>query len=93
MGCKGKFYEILLKILEPVFNTLVPSNIPDKSCVCGQRNIDSLLDNLIDNFCIFRTAFSESQLWFTGPPREIWGPGAKFDLGALEILSCSTTKR
>ena len=29
----------------------------------------------------------------TGPPREIWGPGAKFDMRALEILSCSTTKR
>ncbi len=32
-------------------------------------------------------------VWKAGPPREIWGPGAKFDLGALEILSCSTTKR
>ena len=30
---------------------------------------------------------------FTGPSREIWGPGAKFDLGALEILYCSSTKR
>ncbi len=30
---------------------------------------------------------------YAGPPREIWGPGAKFDLGALEILSCSTTER
>ncbi len=29
----------------------------------------------------------------TGPSREIWGPGAKFDLGALGILYCSSTKR
>ncbi len=28
-----------------------------------------------------------------GPSREIWGPGAKFDLRGLEILYCSSTKR
>ena len=87
---------------KPVFHL---ANLPlranrEKSNLIGWRHtLTTSLANHIrflkwkTGVSVVRASAFHNNAVIAGPSREIWGPGAKFDLEALEILYCSSTKR